>query len=143
MTSLETVFAALYAKLTGITDFETVGRRIMNAQDLQPEQFPAAFQVQGKQTWKFTPDSPPVLTLRALWALYTFQSDKTASPSTPLNLLLDAARAAMQPPGGQIKQTLGGLVEFAAIQGDVEIFEDAQGERAIALLPIAIVMPGW
>ena len=143
MISIEAVFAALYAKLDGIANFATIDRRLMNVQDLQPEQFPAAFQVQGKQTWKFTPNSPPVLTLRATWVLYTFQSDKTASPSTPLNLLLDAARAAMQPPGGQIKQTLGGLVEFAAIQGDVDIFEGVLGERAVALLPIAIVMPGF
>ena len=143
MTSIETVFAALYTQLSGVATFATSGRRLVNVQDLNPEQFPAAFQLEGKQSWKFTPNAPPVLTLRATWVLYTFQTDPNAAQSTPLNLLLDAVRSALQPPAGQIKQTLGGLVEYAAIDGTVEIFEGVLGERAVALVPITLVMPGW
>ncbi len=143
MTSIEAVFAALFAKLSGVATFATSGRRLVNVQDMQPEQFPAAFQLEGKQKWKFSPNAPPVLTLSATWVLYTFQTDPAAAQSTPLNLLLDAVRQAMQPPGGQIKQTLGALVEYAAIDGVVDIFEGVLGERAVALVPITIVMPGW
>lgn len=141
--STETVFAALFAKLSSATAFVTSGRRLVNVQDLNPEAFPAAFQVEGKQTWRFSPNSPPVLTLRASWALYTFQTDPAASPSTPINLVLDAVRAALMPPAGQVKQSLGGLVEYAAIDGDVEVFEGVLGERAVALVPITLLMPGW
>lgn len=143
MTSVETVFAALFAKLSGVATFGISGRRLVNVQDVNPEQFPAAFQLQGKQTSRFQPNAPSVLTLRATWALYTFQTDKTAPQSTPLNLLLDAVRTAMLPPAGQVRQTLGGLVEYAAIDGDVEIFEGVLGERAVALVPITLVMAGF
>ncbi len=143
MTSVESVFAALFAQLTGATAFTTSGRRLVNVQDLNPEAFPAAFQLQGKQTWRFSPNSPPVLTLRAVWALYTFQTNPAAAQSTPLNLLLDAVRTAMLPPAGGVKQSLGGLVEYAAIDGDVEIFEGVLGERAVALVPITLVMAGF
>ena len=142
MTSIETVFAALYAKLQTIATFTTSGRRLVNVQDMNPEQFPAAFQLQGKQTWKFSPNAPPVLTLRATWVLYTFQTDPAAAQSTPLNLLLDAVRTALSP-APFVKQTLSGLVEYAAIEGDVEIFEGVLGERAVALVPIVLVMAGF
>lgn len=143
MTSVESVFAALFAKLSGVATFALSGRRLVNVQDLNPEQFPAAFQLQGKQTWRFSPNAPPVLTLRATWVLYTFQTDPAAAQSTPLNLLLDAVRTAMLPPAGGVKQSLGGLVEYAAIDGDVEIFEGVLGERAVALVPITLVMAGF
>ena len=143
MTSTEDVFAALFAKLSVIPGLATSSRRLANVQDLNPEQFPAAYQVEGKQTFKFTPNAPAILTLRATWVFYAFESDQTQAPSTALNLLLDSARVAMLPPAGSVVQTLSGLVEFAAIQGEVEIFEGVLGDRAVALVPIAIVMPGF
>lgn len=143
MISTETVFAALYAKLAGVANFITAGRRLVNVQDLNPEQFPAAFQLEGKQTFKYSPNSPPVLTLRASWVLYTYQTDPTAAQSTPLNLLLDAVRTALAPTPGLIKNTLGGLVEYVAIDGDIEIFEGVLGERAVAIVPLVLVMPGF
>ncbi len=143
MISTETVFAALYAKLAGVANFITAGRRLVNVQDLNPEQFPAAFQLQGKQSVKYSPNAPSVLTLRASWVLYTYQTDPTAAQSTPLNLLLDAVRTALAPTPGLFKNTLGGLVEYVAIDGDVEIFEGVLGERAVAIVPIVLVMAGF
>ncbi len=143
MISTEAVFAALFTKLEAVSNWTTVSRRLASAQDLQPEAFPAAYQVEDKPSFKFTPNAPSIVTLRAYWLMYVYESDKTQPLSTPLNLLIDAARVALSPPPGSVNQTLGGLVEFAAIQGDGSIVDGALTDRAIVVLPIAIVMPGF
>lgn len=138
----EAVYSALFAQLATLPGLKTVSRRLQNAQDMQPEQMPAAFQLQGQQIVRYQGNTPAVYTWKADWLLYTNNSDITVSPTTQLNALVDAATALLAPAFG--KQTLGGLVEYCAIDGNIEVFEgSALGNTAIAILPISILLPGF
>jgi hypothetical protein len=141
--SRESVYAALFAKLQSLPGLVTVSRRLQNVQDVAPESFPAAFQLQGEQSAKFSGNTPAVFTWKADWLLYVHNDDPTSAPSTSLNTLIDAASALLNPPPGQNKQTLGGLVEYCAIDGPVQVFEGVLGDRAVAILPISIVLAGF
>lgn len=139
----EAVYAALFAKLQGLPGLVTVSRRLQNVQDVQPESFPAAFQLQGEQQSKFSGNTPAIFTWRADWLLYVHNDDQSSAPSTQLNTLIDAACALLNPSPALNRQTLGGLVEYCAIDGNIQVFEGVLGNRAVAVLPITIVLPGF
>lgn len=139
----EAVYAALFAKLQALPGVVTASRRLRNVQDVQPECFPAAFQLQGNQDARFSGANPTTNTWRADWLLYAYDDDPTAAPSTKLNAMIDDAVALLAPPPGFDKQTLGGLVEYAAIDGSIQVFEGVLGDRAVAVLPITLVLPGF
>ncbi len=139
----EQIYSALFALLEALPGVTTASRRLKNIQDLPPEDFPAVYQLQDKQTTKYTGTVPTRTTLRASWLLYANSSDVTVAPSTALNNLVDAACAVLAPIGVTQKNTLGGLVEYAGISGDIEIFEGVLGDRAIAIVPIEIILPGF
>lgn len=139
----EQIYSALFAVLAGLPGVTTSSRRLKNIQDLPPEAFPAVYQLQDKQSPKYQGSVPTRTVLRASWLLYANSSDMTVAPSTALNNLVDAACAALAPTPIQQKNTLGGLVEYAAISGDIEIFEGVLGDRAIAIVPIEIILPGF
>lgn len=139
----EQVYSALFVLLQGLPGLKTSSRRLKNVQDLQPEEMPAAFQLQEKQSPKYHGSVPTNTTLRANWLLYVQNSDPTIALTTQLNALVDAACAAMAAPSPVQKNTIGGLVEYAAISGDIEIFEGVLGDRAIAIVPIEIILPGF
>lgn len=139
----EAVYSTLFAKLQSVPGLTTVSRRLQNVQDVQPEAFPAAYQLQGKQSTKYAGANPASNSWRADWLLYAYDSDPASAPSIQLNSLIDAAVAVLAPPPGFDKQSLGGLVEYCAIDGDIEVFEGVLGDRAIAVLPIVIVLAGF
>lgn len=142
--SRESIFSNLFAILQGAYAWQTCSRRLQNIQDVQPEAFPAAFQMQGNQTLKYQGDVPTVGTWEASWLLYSYSADPTVAPSAGLNAMIDAALAALKPAGGPIvRNTLGGTVEYAAAEGNIEIFEGVLGDRALAIVPIKILVPGF
>lgn len=141
--SRESVYTALFAILQGAYAWQTVSRRLQNVQDMQPEMLPAAFQLQGAQQLKYEGSTPTVQTWEAQWLLYSYSADPTVAPSTALNAMVDAALAVLAAPSPLQKNTLGGLVEYAAADGSVDIFEGVLGDRAIAVVPIRIVVPGF
>lgn len=143
-TSRESIHAALFAVLQGAYAWQTVSRRLQNIQDVASEAFPAAFQMQGNQSLEYRGDVPTVGTWEASWLLYSISQDPAIAPSTQLNAMVDAALAALKPADGPVvKNTLGGLVEFVAVKGNVEIFEGVLGDRALAIIPIKILVPGF
>lgn len=139
----EAVYAALFAKLQSLPGLVTASRRLRNVQDVQPEEFPAAFQLQGPQDAKYSGNTPAIFTWKADWLLYVHNDDPASAPSTSLNTLIDAACALLNPPPGSNKQTLGGMVEYCAIDGAIQVFEGVLGDRAVAVLPITLVLPGF
>jgi hypothetical protein len=141
--SRESVYAALFALLQSVPGLTTVSRRLQNVQDVQPENFPAAFQLQGMQQSKYTGNTPSIFTWKAEWLLYVHDSDPTSAPSIQLNNLIDAATALLTPGPAQPRQDLGGLVQYAAIDGDIQVFEGVLGDRAVAVVPITILLPGF
>jgi hypothetical protein len=141
--SRESVFSALFSVLQGCYDWKTCSRRLVNVQDVQPEEFPAAFQLQGTQAQSFKGAAPSIGQWHASWLLYAYSTDPTVAPSTALNAMVDAVMTALAPNNITGQFTLGGLVTYAAVDGDIEIFEGVLGDRAIAIVPIRIVVPGF
>lgn len=140
--SRESIFAALFAQLQTIPSLQTCSRTTQQIESMQPEALPAGFQMQGKQTTVYRGDVPTRAELTATWALYGLSNDPDVPSSSVLNDLVDAACAAIAPQG-PLKQTLGGLVEYAAIDGDIEIYEGLLGNRAVALVPIKLILGGF
>lgn len=141
--SRESIFSALFAQLQTIPGLQTVSRRLQNVQDMAPESMPAAFQIQGAQEMKFKGDVPAVGDWSASWILYASATDTTQAPSTQLNALVDAALAVLVPKPYADRQTLGGLVEYAAVDGKIDIFEGVLGDRAVAVIPIRLIVAGF
>jgi hypothetical protein len=139
----EQVYAALFAKLQSVTGLATVSRRLQGVQDVPPENFPAAFQLQGQQTARYQGATPSLLTWKADWLLYVHDADLSSAPSIQLNALIDAAANVLTPAPGFERQTLGGLVEYCAVDGNIQVFEGVLGDRAVAVLPITIVLAGF
>lgn len=139
----EAVYAALFAQLQTITGLKVCSRRLQNCQDMQPEDLPAAFQLQGDQGMQFKGNTPTLNTWKADWLLYAHTADVYIAPSTVLNGMVEQATAALAPSPAIGRQTLGGLVEYCAIDGNIQIFEGVLGDRAIAILPISIVLAGF
>lgn len=111
---------------------------------MQAEFLPAAFQVQDRQTITYKGSVPAIVEMRVTWAIYGYSSDPDIAPSTSLNNLVDAACAAIAPsPGANASNTLGGLVQYVGVEGDIEIFEGVLGHKAIALIPLRILFPGF
>jgi hypothetical protein len=143
-TSRESVFAALFTILQGAYAWQTCSRRLANIQDLAPEALPAAYQLQGPQALKYDGGTPTVGMWQAQWLLYAISDDPNVAPSTQLNAMVDAVLGALKPANGPlVRNTLGGRVEYAAAEGDIDIFEGVLGDRAIAVIPIRIQVPGF
>jgi len=143
MIAREPVFAALFSLLQSATAFTTSSRRLVNVQDLAAEAFPAAYQLQGKQIVKKTVITPPIYEMEATWIIYAFSNDPNIAPSTVLNPLVDAVLKVLIPAPLSNALTLGGLVTQCAVSGDIEIFEGVLGDRAVAVIPLQILAPGF
>jgi len=139
----EQVFAALFDVLKTLPGITTVSRRLKNVEDVQPEQFPAAFQMQDEQQATYKGTTPTIFVWKATWLLYAYESDDDTPLSPALNALVDAATAVLAPAPGFDANTLSGLVTHAGIEGTIRIFEGVLGDRAVAVIPISIQLPGF
>ena len=139
MINRETIYAALFAKVSTAAGFVTVSRRPTVWDDVPQGQQPALFQCQKRETPANTPGLDQVWTLSVDIAIYAHtQGDKTIMPSTILNGLVDAVAAALAPEPVSNKQTLGGLVQHAWIDGAIVTDEGVLGDQGIALIPVSI-----
>lgn len=78
-----------------------------------------------------------------MWIVVVAQTDKTQPMTPTLNPILDAITAALAPAPAMSRQTLGGLVEYAAIDGNIDISEGVMGDRTVAFIPIKVIVPGF
>jgi len=139
--SRETVYAALFAKLSTVPGFVTRSRRLKHWDDVPGAQQPALFMGQkNERVEPRGPGMPRVLGMTALIYVYAKSSDQTTSPSIKLNGLVDAVEAALAPdPSG--KQTLGGLVSHCWVSGNILEDEGVLGDQAVAIIPVHILVP--
>ena len=97
------------------------------------------FQNQKKEIPTINPGLNQVWTLTLDLFIYAHtQMDKTIAPSTITNGLVDAVAAAIAPDPVSNKQTLGGLVQHAWIDGAIVTDEGVLGDQAVAIIPITI-----
>lgn len=137
----ETIYAALFAQLTGAASFLTQSRRLRHWSDVGSAEQPALFMVQKGETAHRVKGVPPKWTLTVDVFVYVHAPDDLSPPATTLNPLIDAIDASLAPIDPSSTQTLGGLVEHAWIAGKIETDEGVLGGQAVAIIPIEILVP--
>jgi hypothetical protein len=131
----ETVYAALFAKISGLSGIKTASRRLRHWTDVSSAEQPAAFLAQISESPEQSRGMPTKWKLKANIYLYCNSgSDPNASPSTELNGLIDAIEAALV-----ADYTLGGLCSHCWITDDIETDEGVLGGQAVAIIPVEIL----
>ena len=148
----EPIFAAHFALLQAITTgsppaspFKTTSRRLRHWTDVPESERPYLCQAQGNEEHAWThPALEAEIKLHAKLYIYVVNgSGDDAAPGTVLNPLLDAIQALYGPGAtdpNTRKQTLGGLVKHARIEGEVLTFEGTLGNTEVAIVPIELLV---
>jgi hypothetical protein len=145
-TPRETIYAALYALVSGSAAFATTSRKLEHWSDVGPEEHPALFQRQLDEDRIQQRGLPSKVKLNVELYVYVHtlaqQLAPGVAPSQILNPLLDTLDACFPVDDqGNYVQTLGGLVSHCWIDGKTEIFEGVIGDQAVAIVPVAILVP--
>lgn len=140
----ESIYQALFNRLSGIEGFVTTSRRLRHFNNVQPELRPALFVTQGNQLEVPVKGLDAKVELEAEIYIYIHESEVTIPPSVQLNQMIDKVRKAIAPDLPEMceYQTLGGLVEHCWIEGTIEVFEAVENmldDQGIAIVPIRIL----
>ncbi len=142
MIDRETIYAALFARLSGAAAFATTARRLRHWNELTPAEQPALFMRQKAETATVpTLGAPTVWTLGVDLYVYAHSSDPYAAPAMVLNPLIDAVETALAPVAATGVQDLGlpAMVQHACIAGKIEIDEGTLRDQAVAIIPVEIL----
>jgi hypothetical protein len=145
MRDLESIYAALFARAQAVnassTPFTTMSRRWLPWDQMNAEQSPGFFQRQPRFAVAGGDRGLPKFTLRVEWYVYltTDPADLQTVTATPINNYATALINAILPTLQGQRQTLGGLVENAYIDGEVLIDEGLLSSPAVLLIPITIL----
>lgn len=136
----EAIFAALFDVWTNAAgpQITTTSRKLLNWADVPLSQRPAAFQAQGDEIAVRMTGFPVRWTLDA--KIYVYVSTVGAiSPGMVMNPILDAIASAFGDPFFGVPQTLGGLVQWARIEGNIVTSEGTLGDDEISVIPVRIL----
>lgn len=142
--SREAAYTALFSLLAGLKTSGAVkacSRRVKLMEKMGPAELPALFMSVGGQKVEPRKGLPPKRTLGAKVFLYVFNPDANTAAGIQLNNLIDAVEAALAPNPLTNVQTLGGIVDHAWIEGQVEVFDGPLGEKAAAILSVNMLVP--
>lgn len=122
---------------SGSTGFKTISTKLKHWDDVDRSQQPAFFLSQGPQI----PHAPVAPGAPRSWHLdYTARiyvnTEGATDPASVLNPILDAIVALFDPETLGGPQTLGGLVQWARIEGQIDTFEGTLGDQEVALIPV-------
>jgi hypothetical protein len=143
--AIEPIYAALfalgYAAASTATPITSASRRWIAWDQMTAEQSPAFFQREPSFAISGGVRGLPKFEFKAEWYLYltTDPGDLTTVTSTPLNNYATALVNAIMPSIQGTKQTLGGLVENAYIDGRVIVDEGLVSSPAVLFIPITIL----
>lgn len=145
----EAIFVALFALLQNAYAWKQApSRRLKLWTDVPLDNRPAAYQFEGDdEEWSYPNSANPLVYLTANWFIYTNCKDPDVVGSTIMNATLKACSDALLPSPGTRdlttgRQTLGGLVQWARIQGSVtRVPGDIDGD-GMAIVPIRILATG-
>jgi hypothetical protein len=137
----EPIYAALFARLSGISSLKTKSRRLRHWTDVPSEEQPALFQAQVREV--ITPRTGMPSRVKFDVDLYLYVNvlaDQDQSPSEVFNPILDdiAKALASESPSG--KQTLGGIVHSVRISGTIETDEGTLGQQAVLIIPVEVLV---
>ena len=138
----EAIYSALWAKVSGLSQFKVTSRRVRLWMDVPSVEQPALFMAQTGESARKMTRQPKVWTFNVELYIYVHTGeDMNTDPATLLNPCVDAVDTALKPASYGVEQTLGGLVERCSIEGGVETSEGALGPQAIAIIPVTIIVP--
>ncbi len=136
-TPREQIYAALFAKVAAAANFTTISRRLKHWADVPAGDQPALFMAQRKEIAQTVPGLQTVFVMHVDLYLYANTGgDSTTSPSTILNPLLDSVLASIAFDVVTNKQTLGGLVQYCVVDGEIATDEGVLGNQGVAIIPI-------
>jgi hypothetical protein len=134
----EGIYAALFELICQAPGLVMTSRKLLHWADVPAGQRPALFQAQGGETYSQTTGLPAKRFLSA--KLYIYVSTVGAvSPGEVLNPILDAITAMFDNGQAGYRQTLGGLVHYARIEGTIETSEGTLGDDEVAIIPVQIL----
>lgn len=134
----EDIYSALFALAAGAPGLVTTSRKLRHWNDVQPSEMPALFMVQAGESAIRETRMPT----RWVFAVKLYIYVNTASAQSPgevLNPILDYLTDQLGDPFPGQPQTLGGLVHYARIEGDIEISEGTLGDLEVAVVPVMIL----
>lgn len=134
----EAIFSALFGLASAAPGLVTTSRKLLHWSEVPASHRPALFQAQGDQDIVRTTRMPTKYMLSA--KLYVYVSTGGAgSPGEVLNPILDYIDGVLADPFPGQPQTLGGLVEYARIDGRISTSEGTLGDDEVAVIPISIL----
>lgn len=114
-------------------------RKLRHWNDVTPTEMPALFMAGGRQVVVRTAANGLPTHWHIERQLYVYvRTEGALSPQTVLNPILDLLDQKLGPNGIGAPQTLGGLVQYARIEGVVETSEGTLGDLEVAIVPILI-----
>lgn len=140
----EQVMNALLGLLQGSPVFRTVGRRVPPWTEVKEQ--PAAFLRNVGEEWEQRTGQLPRRTLKVqIWLYSRVGRNPDAAPAVALNNLIETVQALLAPSTPQDLQvnvqTLGRLVSYCRIEGEIELDPGDIDDQAKAVLPVRILLP--
>lgn len=134
----EPIYQALFDLVSGAPGLVTKSRKLLHWSDVPANQRPALFASQKREIALFQPGMPTKWQMQV--DLYLYVSTKgTVVPGSVLNPLVDHIAGALDWKPIGVPQTLGGLVQWARIEGTIETDEGLLGDDAVAIIPVHIL----
>ncbi|BCA57685.1 hypothetical protein [Sphingomonas sp. HMP6] len=134
----EPIYAALFALVSGGPGLVTTSRKLLHWNDVPPSSRPALFMAQKREGASQRTGLPTVWNLHVDLYLYVSTQGDVA-PGSALNPILDAIASALDTHPVRGPQSLGGLVQWARIEGSIETDEGTLGQDAVAIVPVSIL----
>jgi alpha-D-ribose 1-methylphosphonate 5-triphosphate synthase subunit PhnH len=118
-----TIFTALFNVVKTVANFQTVNQRFIPWTQLSAAQMPALTAFEDRDVYEWLADPLARIKMRVHLIMYfAAPQDLTFAPVQDLDNVLDALDVALRPSGTDQatgRQTLGGLVYNARIEGEV------------------------
>jgi len=133
--------ARFSAPINGCDSWATLSRRLKLWSDVASADQPALFVAEHGETITFASENlPGKTTLNVdLFIYISAGRDPDSVPARDLNIALDALTAALAPPSGSDRQTLGGLVYHCRIEGRIAKDPGDLDGQGLALVPLKIL----
>lgn len=138
MMDREAIYTALFALVSTTTGIKTASRRLKVWTEVPQGEQPALFMTQIGESAETLTNQRTRWFMRVELYLYATTKDTSQSPASVLNPIIDAIVNKIQPLN-QEKQTLGGLVEYCRIAGQLQTDEGVLGDQAVVIIPIEML----
>lgn len=133
----EDIFSALFTLIAAAPGLVTTSRKLKHWNDVSANEMPALFLAQGAQNAMVRTGEPTRWELNGTIWVYVSTIDN--DPGPVLNPILDAICNTLGLNGAGYQQTLGGLVEYARVEGTIETSEGTLGTTEVCKIPVKML----